>query len=151
GWTILHLAVEYNHVATVKVLLYHHFNLHVKDYLKTTPLMISNGECARLLVENGADINDRDYKGHTPLMFLHDVKTSQLLLDNMADLNAQDQDGKTALIYAILNNADIAKVRLFLNYGAVVSLKDREGKTAIDYARDINLHDFSISHQIKTD
>ena len=54
-------------------------------------------QIARLLFENGADINTRDDEGDTPL---HSVKTKpmlKLLIENGADIKAKNKEGKTPL------------------------------------------------------
>ncbi len=65
----------------------------------------------KLLVANGADVNQRNYRGVTALMTAaHDGTTSVVsyLLEKGADAQARDKEGNTALMYA--ENPEIIEV-----------------------------------------
>lgn len=60
-------------------------------------------ETAKLLIENGADVNQKYYRA-TPLMFASEnghYKTVKLLIDNKADINAEDNIKRTALFNVV--------------------------------------------------
>lgn len=61
-------------------------------------------EAAKALVEAGADINEGDADGHTPLLIAilnnHD-DLAEMLIDKGADVNAADKDGRTPLFTAV--------------------------------------------------
>lgn len=61
-------------------------------------------DIARLLVEEGAEVNWIDSEGVTPLIlaaFKGHVEIAELLLDQGADRTVKDQWGRTALDYAL--------------------------------------------------
>ncbi len=105
-----------------------------------TPLhwAVENGQlyAAKLLIDNGADVNAKDNGGNTPLhcacLFGH-VGTTKLLIHNEANVNAKDNYGNTPLHYACLvGHVDAAK--LLIEKGANVNAKDNYGVTPLHCA-----------------
>lgn len=94
-----------------------------------------NNEVAKLIVENGADINHKSSSG-TPLMASivkgNNDMISFLLLKN-ADVNLTDETGITALMYASMFKNKNA-VMLLLQKKADKTKIDAKGKTAFEYA-----------------
>jgi ankyrin repeat protein len=93
------------------------------------------------LLDRGADINTKDDRGRTPLMWAavlsrtrspdsrcNHVATARLLLERGADIDAQNQYGLTALMLA---GGKTQVVRLLLSHGADVTLQDHRGRTAL--------------------
>ena len=82
----------------------------------------------------GADANQRDEKGRTPLMFAADIGDVAITIQLMqldADIDAADERGKTALHYAtICEQIDVAEV--LLEAGADPEARDANGKSASD-------------------
>merc|ERR1712100_21540 len=92
-------------------------------------------EIAKLLLENGAKVNQADTEGRTPLNEAAEqghTEITNLLLKKGADPNniARKSDGSTPLHYAA--NAEIAK--LLLDNGAKVNQADNDGYTPLDRA-----------------
>ena len=81
------------------------------------------------LLRNGADIEERDRYGCTPLMTAVTrgrLDCVQMLLDYGADLHVTDNDGKTALHQAALYGK-LEMVRLLVRLGANVNARDAYG------------------------
>jgi quinoprotein dehydrogenase-associated probable ABC transporter substrate-binding protein len=92
----------------------------------------SSVEIAKLLVQNGADVNAKSIKGMTPLMVAaaHDnPPLIGVLAQAGADLGAKLPDGKTALQIAALNNnkAAVQQLELLKTLGA----KDAPGDSGV--------------------
>jgi ankyrin repeat protein len=85
----------------------------------------------KALLAQGADVNGRDAKGETPLMYAASVGSAEamkLLLEHGADANVQNQFGSTALIWSA---TDLAKVELLLAHGANPNLASKRGRTPL--------------------
>jgi len=62
---------------------------------------------AQILIDNGANINDKDRNGNTALhycIYYKNYKLMELLVNNGADVNVQDNNGSTPLHLAIKKN-----------------------------------------------
>jgi uncharacterized protein len=106
GFTALHLAAFMGHPAATRLLLERGAD---PDAVATSaqigpvqPLHSAAAtrelECARLLVEHGADVNARQAGGYTPLHEAAgngDVELARLLLGAGADSRARKDDGQT--------------------------------------------------------
>jgi ankyrin repeat protein len=94
-----------------------------------------NNEVAKLLIENGCDINQKSSMG-TPLMAAvvkGNIEIVSLLLKKNAEVNVTDNNGTTALLYATMfKNKEI--VSLLIKANANPDLKDNRGNSALDYA-----------------
>ncbi len=94
----------------------------------------------RNLIQQGADVNERDSQGNTPLSraasygYLEVVRT---LLDKGANVDSRNTRGETALMLASAsyrsNNEPI--IRLLLTKGANMDIKNNDGDTALTLAR----------------
>ncbi|ELU10546.1 hypothetical protein CAPTEDRAFT_60358, partial [Capitella teleta] len=91
----------------------------------------------KLLIQNGAHVNEKGMNGETPLHYAADnVNTSiaGLLLSNKADLNARNIYAVTPLHSAIKQNIEtystdedklVKLSKLFIQHGADVNARDR--------------------------
>lgn len=81
----------------------------------------------RLLLEHGADVNERDKDGRTPLHYVRKPEVCRDLLAAGADVHARDNRGRTPLFY--VQGAEVAE--LLLAAGADVNAHDNEGCTPL--------------------
>lgn len=105
-----------------------------------TPLMKAASdndiELMEKLLQEGADINEKDSEGSTALhwaVFDGQYEAAKFLLEKGADPNTVDVYGSTPLITAVFME-DAELVALLLEYGADTSYVDSDGYTAYDYA-----------------
>ena len=76
----------------------------------------------QFLLENGGDVNTKDKKGFTLLMYcvqFNDMSLIKLALSYGATIGSRDKSGFTALDYAIKNN-NLEVIKLLCNNGAIV-------------------------------
>lgn len=102
------------------------------------------GKIASILVENGANVDARDYLGNTPLHILARIKDSAIqkiatpiLIGAGANVNAQNNVGNTPLMEAIvLKDREYAEY-LINEYAKVVNItiRNRNNNSALDIAR----------------
>ncbi len=55
-------------------------------------------EAVKTYINNGGDVNARDKRSNTPLMWVKNAKMTKPLLDAGADVNAKNVWGETALM-----------------------------------------------------
>ncbi len=94
-------------------------------------------ELVEFLLRHGAELDARDHKGRTTLMYVaqHGVGEDVVgrLLAHGADVNARDTEGRTALMYVSFSACQSA-MELLLDGGADIDLQDMRGTTALMYA-----------------
>jgi ankyrin repeat protein len=102
--SILAWAVSRGDKEAVKLLLFYKANVNFNNAVgenKQSPIFfVTETEIAELLVKNGADVNQTDVNGLTPLM--ESVKETNLemvrfFVKNGANVNARTKEGKTVL------------------------------------------------------
>ena len=94
-------------------------------------------DVARLLMDHGADVNERDKAGDeddwTPLHYgasYNAPKVVRLLLARGADINAKDKGGWTPLHIAAGKNG-VGVARLLIDRGAEVNARNKDGYTPL--------------------
>lgn len=104
-----------------------------------TPLMYAaqrnNVECAKTLIDHGANLNLQDHLGRTAMMIAaryNNKEVAQLLVDR-TDLNIQNKEGETALMIAAEDN-DFEITQLLLDHKADKTIVNANGETAFDLA-----------------
>ncbi|KAE8141014.1 ankyrin repeat-containing domain protein [Aspergillus pseudotamarii] len=93
-------------------------------------------EIARLLVDNGADVNLSDCDGRTPLSFAAERSndnTITMLLEKGAAVDAKDNTGRTPLSWAAENSNNENGIRILLDNGAALESKDDVGRTPLSW------------------
>jgi uncharacterized protein len=105
-----------------------------------TPLhyAVSYGQtgCMNVLLEHGADLNDRDHTGMTPLhvtAMLGRTREAEWLLDHGAQRDAKDSFGDTPLhTAAVFGQEDM--VKMLLDRGSDGTARNARGKTPFELA-----------------
>ena len=91
---------------------------------------VAHVEIARLLLQNGADVNARDDNGFTPLhiaaMHGH-VDILHLLVEYGADLEAQDNIGRRTLYYAANHGHSLVIQELISRYHVDINARSNNG------------------------
>jgi ankyrin repeat protein len=89
-------------------------------------------------LENGADVNARDFRGDTALhktanIFGDQVAIARVLIEHGADVNAVNKEGRTPLHdVCTLGNTEL--VHAFVENGADLNRIDNEGHSPLDFA-----------------
>lgn len=89
-----------------------------------------------LLQKGQHDINERDFKGYSPLMYAAyhgHVELVRFLLQNGADPNSMDFNGNTILMGVCFKGHEEI-IRLLLQAGANRNLRNKQYQRAIDFA-----------------
>jgi hypothetical protein len=149
GMTQLHFCSEKGLTTSVKRLLsIRNINVNLKDKrFGWTPLHYAayNGhvEIARLLLQNGADLNAKDRYGSSPLHLSAEqgsVDILHLLVENGADLEAQDDDGWRVLHKAAWMGHLPFIQELISRYHVDINARDNYEETALSRARNGHPH-----------
>jgi ankyrin repeat protein len=108
-----------------------------KDPEGNSPLHIAvqydHEKLVRLLIDFGAEINERNNNNSTPLHFGTCAPTANLLIDYGADIDAVDNNGNTPLHYAC-RSGDNKKAECLVENGADVNAADNKHFTPLDCA-----------------
>ncbi len=86
-------------------------------------------EEAQELIKNGADVNERNEDGVTPLFYADHLEIMKYLIDNGADIHVKKEDGATLLFNAVDVSIDL--IEFLIESGLNVNEKDNIGKTPI--------------------
>jgi hypothetical protein len=140
GIAQLHHCARNGLTTSVKRLLsIRNINVNVKDDVcGATPLHYAawNGhvEIARLLLQNGAEVNARSNNGYTPLhsaSIFGQVDILHLLVENGANLEAQANDGRRALHFAAIHGNLPFIQELISRYHVDINARDIDERTAL--------------------
>ncbi|KAH7141751.1 ankyrin repeat-containing protein [Dactylonectria macrodidyma] len=106
----------------------------------STPLTWAtyNGQqgAALVLIENGADVNEKDSYGQTALLYgvqEGGIGAVLLLLNNGADVNAETPSGRTPLTFAVERN-DLELTQALIDHGAKLNSRDKGGRFLLYWA-----------------
>ena len=134
----MHSACRLNDVARVKALLADDSKLAVRTHgAGYTPLhYAARGgaiECARLLLDAGADVNADSHSLVTPVHQAATVDVMALLIERGADVDAQDSKGRTPLHLACRRGA-VELAEFLICLGARTLIRNDQGKSPLDVA-----------------
>ncbi|MCF8167396.1 MAG: ankyrin repeat domain-containing protein [Rhodoferax sp.] len=124
-----------------------HFNIHILDDQGTPPLLVALKKgytiVAKILLAAGADVNEKDRLGLTPLMLACGKPTAgykevaEALIKKGAHINVRDALGYTPLLLA-LSGGTVEVAELLIEKGADLSARTRQGDTPLSLARKAN-------------
>lgn len=136
-------AVENGDQETVDLFVRANFNIHLTDNNGTPPLLVALKKgytvIAKILLTSGADVNERDKIGLTPLMVACGKSTSgyreiaETLIKKGAQVNVRDALGYTPLLLA-LSGGTLEIAELLIHKGADLSVRTRKGETPLSLA-----------------
>ncbi len=122
----------------MKLLLEKCSKINDKDYDSTALIDASDGghiAIVKLLLEAGANVNDKDSEGETALICASrkgHIDVIKILLQVGANVNDKDNIEKTALTYA-LQYHHVEVIKFLLEKGADINCKNIEGKNLLNY------------------
>ena len=91
-------------------------------------------EAIRNCIKNGANVNERDSSGRTPIFEAFAEETIDILLENGADINAKDKQGLTPVMAAGANRdrpSTTYKAFYLIKNGAKVNIRDKQGQNIL--------------------
>jgi tetratricopeptide (TPR) repeat protein len=135
-------AVMNDDMITVKKLIKDNVSINARVFINgASPLYSAsyrgNLEMVKLLVENGADINIRMYRGFTPLMGALSMRQHgvvRYLLSRNASVNMADCRGETPLMHAVGSMTTQEIIELLIAKGADVNARNDNGESVLQKA-----------------
>ena len=140
-------AVTTNNLSGLTGLIKQKVSLNEVDaQTKNTPLIlavvIKNNAMIKLLIENGAQLNNQNTESNTALHLAvagGNVEAVELIAKAGANLNIKDSQGRTPLSLAIFRGKECTET--LLKYHANPLIQDKDGKTPYDLSVEHNLKD----------
>lgn len=159
GYTPLHLAMGIeDSVEIARMLLYKSASTSVLTKSGDSPLFLAvknnNVKAVRLLLDNGANANESDKTGVTPLHICVHEEITEYLLRNRANPMVKDSFNDTPLHYAVVSN-NLQKVDILLSKGAKIDAMNSKNETPYSLAskhadgRILNLFDIQLNKSKK--
>lgn len=139
----LHFAAAKGYTHAVRLLLEHGADISLKTVNKQETALhyasdsINTADTCKLLLESGANCNERGRHDITPFLFAlrkHNMECIQLFLDHGADITSVDQHGMTALHYAARNYEDVEVIRFVLKQRLDIECSDAHNFAPLHWA-----------------
>lgn len=137
-------ALENGEVELIDLFVRANFNIHLTDDNGTPPLLLALKKgytiIAKILLNAGSDVNEKDKLGLTPLMVACGKPTfgyrevAETLIRKGAHINVRDALGYTPLLLA-LSGGTIDIAELLINKGADITVRTRKGDTPLSLAQ----------------
>jgi ankyrin repeat protein len=147
SFTPLHRAAYMGAAENILVLIRNNASINIKDITSEakTPLELAidskQFSAARLLIENGADINTQSYYNYQPFRYRNNTQSYMSKLVNV-DLNTIRFERMTPLHRAVSHN-NISMVDYLLSKGAKTDIDAHFGGFALDFALFLNYYDIA--------
>jgi ankyrin repeat protein len=137
-----YLPIRNNDLGAVRQLISNP-GVKVRDGRGNSPLMyaaaVGSLESMRLLLDAGADPNDANDFGATPLMWCAgNIAKVRLLLSKGANADSRSKLGRSPLLIAATSDGAVEVVRLLIAKGADVNARDKGGDTPLIQAAGAN-------------
>ena len=133
-------ALENGDIELIDLFARANFNIHLIDDNGTPPLLLALRKgytiIAKILLNAGADVNEKDKLGLTPLMLACGKSTvgykdvAETLIKKGAHINVRDALGYTPLLLA-LSGGTIDIAELLIHKGADINARTRKGETPL--------------------
>ncbi|WP_333023368.1 ankyrin repeat domain-containing protein [Wolbachia endosymbiont of Pentidionis agamae] len=152
----LHYAVLYGYKKIVKLFI-NQITINSKDRAGFTPLHFAafcdDTELMRLLIENGAEVNEKDFQEHrTPLhlaaISCNSCRNIKILLEKGAEIELQDVNLNTPLFLAVKNNK-MKVIEYLIKSGSNIEMRDSEGNTVLFFIDQVKVAKLIINRYRK--
>ena len=99
----------------------------------TTAIFINDRELFKILLQKGADINQTDPRGLTPLFFALRTLENYYLKELLKrGVSLEPIKGQSPLLYVILDFNFVSKIKLLLHADIDKNYKDKDGKSVLE-------------------
>ena len=137
--TPLHDAADAGDPDAARILLAHGSDVMAREFRGRTPLYLAcnwgdNLEVVRILVEAGADVNDRTPTRGEEILFSTLFYGPQEIIDYLLDSGARLPDDERSIVRAVYISASNGRERVF---GMAVDLAEDRG---LDWWEDVSMH-----------
>lgn len=132
----------------IETLVNHGAEVHDANRLLTGSCITDKVELAAKAIELGADINNSDWGGDTPLNFASSegyLDIIEMLLDKGADVNARSAIGMTALASACIQS-NLDAIKILVEHGADVNAVTNEGASILSLTPNAEIQEYLIQH-----